>query len=91
MIEIIYAVNRFLGEFEPIWLLAVLLAEGLVGYVTLTWVKREFYYDADKDVARKQKKTKTTKKTTTQPGGASVVEEATEVSENIPDVKVEPK
>ena len=84
-------INNFLLKWEPIWLLTVLLAEGLIGYITLTWVKREFYYDADKDVARKQKKTRTTKKTTTQPGGASIVEEATEVSENIPDVKAEPK
>lgn len=84
-------INDFLLVWEPTWLLAVLLGEGLIGYITLTWVKREFFYDADKDSARKQKKTKTTKKTTTQPGGASVVEEATEVSENIPETKADIK
>lgn len=84
-------INNFLLKWEPLWLLSVLLGEGLIGYITLTWVKREYFYDEGKDLARKQKKTKTTKKTTTQPGGASIVEEQTEVSENIPDQKVETK
>jgi hypothetical protein len=84
-------INDFLLVWEPLWLLTVLLGEGLIGYITLTWVKREFFYDADKDSARRQKKTKTTKKTTTQPNGISVVEEATESSEGIPDPKVEQK
>lgn len=84
-------INNFLLKWEPIWLLAVLLGEGLIGYITLTWVRKEFYYDADKDSARRQKKTKTTKKTTTQPNGVSTTEEATETSENIPDTKVDPK
>ena len=84
-------INDFLLVWEPLWLLTVLLGEGLIGYITLTWVKREFFYDEGKDLARKQKKTKTIKKTTTQPGGASIVEEQTEVSENVPDQKTEVK
>lgn len=84
-------INNFLLKWEPLWLLSVLLGEGLIGYITLTWVKREYFYDEGKDLARRQKKTKTTKKTTTQPNGISVVEEATESSEGIPDPKVEQK
>jgi len=84
-------INDFLLVWEPLWLLTVLLGEGLIGYITLTWVKREYFYDEGKDLARKQKKTKTTKKTTTQPSGISVTEESTEISEGIPDVKVEQK
>lgn len=43
----------------------------------------EYKYDKEKDDIRKTKRAKTTKKTTTQPSGESVVEETTETSEPI--------
>ncbi len=43
---------------------------------------KEYNYDYQKDVEKKQKRTKTTKKTTTQPGGPSTVEETTETVES---------
>jgi hypothetical protein len=84
-------INNFLNHYEPIWLFSLIFGEGILGYITLTWVKKEYFYDEGKDLARKQKKTKTTKKTTTQPSGISVTEESTEISEGIPEQKVEPK
>lgn len=47
------------------------------------WI--EYKYDANKDL--KKKKTKSTKKTTTQPDGSSVTEEAIETSEPIKEDK----
>jgi len=47
----------------------------------LYYVAREFYYDKDKD-ERKQRKTKTTKRTTTEPSGLVVIEEDTETTES---------
>lgn len=44
----------------------------------------EYRYDERKDLEKKQRKTRTTKKVTTQPGGASTTEETTEVSEPVP-------
>ena len=51
------------------------------------WLKREYEYDEQKDIEKKQRKTKTTKKTTTQPGGASITEEQTEVTEPMQETK----
>lgn len=48
----------------------------------LYYVAREFYYDRDKDLEKKHKKTRTTKKTTSK-AGESIVEETSEVSEPI--------
>lgn len=46
----------------------------------LYYVAREFYYDAAKD-AKKQRRTRTIKKTTTDPQGNQVVEEQTSTVE----------
>lgn len=48
-------------------------------------LRREFEYDKAKDDQKKQKRTKTTRKTTTQPSGESIVEEETEISEPVQD------
>lgn len=52
----------------------------------LYYVAREFYYDRDKDLEKKHRKTRTTKKTTSK-AGESIVEESTEVSEPIGESK----
>lgn len=54
----------------------------------LYYVAREFYYDRDKDLEKKHKKTRTTKKTTSK-AGESIVEETSEVSEPIQESKSE--
>lgn len=41
----------------------------------------EYFYDANKDLLKKQKKTRTTKKTTTEPSGTQTTEETTETVE----------
>lgn len=70
---------EWMAKWEPIWLAAILLAEWMTG---LYQRNREFRYDEAKDIEKKQKRTKTTKKTTTQAGG-TIVEESTETSEPI--------
>lgn len=48
----------------------------------LLYVAMEYHYDKAKDEAKKQKKTRTTKKTTTQPSGDIVTEEQIEITES---------
>lgn len=52
------------------------LEAGIFYYVAL-----EFYYDKEKDELKKQKKTRTSKKTTQDKDGGSTIEEVTETSE----------
>ncbi len=47
----------------------------------------EYFYDRNKDISKKQKKTRTTKKTTTSRDGIQTVEENIEVSEPIQEEK----
>ena len=49
----------------------------------LYYVAREFYYDRDKDLAKAHKKTRTTKKVTSKPGGETITEESTETNEPV--------
>ncbi len=74
--------NNFLGRWEPLWLFLVLVAETVVGAAVLWWTIAEFKYDEGKDLQKKQRRTKTTKKTTNK-AGESIVEETTETSEPI--------
>lgn len=55
----------------------------VVECLILLVVWMEYRYDKEKDDAKKHRKTKTTKKTTNNKDGESVVEESTEVSEPI--------
>lgn len=60
----------------------------LVAELYICWIlTMEYFYDAAKD-AKKQRRTKTTKKTTSK-AGESVVEETSEVSEPIQEIKHE--
>jgi len=77
-------VNNFMGKWEPIWLFLILAAGLFYERETRNWTIKEFFYDKDKDDLKKQKKTKTTRKITTQPGGSSVTEEQVEISEPMP-------
>lgn len=80
------SVNSWLEHYEATWLLVVLVAELVVSSITLSWVKKEFFYDKEKD--DKRKKTKTTKKTTKGPTGETI-EEVTETSEPMAERDVE--
>lgn len=55
----------------------------VVECLILLVVWMEYKYDKNKDDAKKHRKTKTIKKTTSTKDGGSVVEESTEVSEPI--------
>lgn len=81
----------WMTKYEPIWLFLILFVETGVGFMTLYWVKREFDYDEQKDLEKKHKRTKTTKKVTTNPGGVSTTEETTEVVEGMSEQKETPK
>lgn len=48
----------------------------------LYYVAREFHYDERKDLEKKQRRTKTTKKATTMPDGTTVTEENIETTES---------
>jgi len=72
---------EFMTKYEPIWLFLILAIETFVAYLSLVWLKKEYFYDETKDLEKKQRRTRTSKKTTTQPGGASIVEENTEIVE----------
>lgn len=67
--------------YEPIWLFIILIAGLAVELHSNYMLRKEYEYDEQKDLEKKQRRTKTTKKTTTQPSGASVVEEQTETVE----------
>ena len=73
----------WLSKTEPLWLFLILMIEMVAGVYSAFILKREFDYDANKDLEKKQRKTKTTKKTTTQPSGLSTTEETTETSEPV--------
>jgi hypothetical protein len=89
------SMNTYLEHWEPTWLFWLIFGEfavaiaGLVvaiaalryGRLSYEWIKKEYEYDEAKDLEKKQRRTRTSKKTTTQPGGISVVEESTETVE----------
>ena len=77
--------HEWMTTYEPEWLFTILAVETFIGFLTLSWVKREYYYDANKDIEKKQRRTKTTKKTVTQPTGVTTTEETSEVSEPVQD------
>lgn len=49
-------INSWLGHWEPLWLFLVLAGELLVGLLMVYWMRREFYYDAQKDQKRRKPK-----------------------------------
>lgn len=75
-------INDFLALWEPIWLFLILFIETLVGAATLTILIKEYKYDEQKDIEKKQKKTRTTKKVTENKDGGKVTEETVETEES---------
>jgi hypothetical protein len=74
----------WMAKYEPIWLFAILFPEMIAGIYSAFILKREFDYDAQKDIEKKQRRTKTTKKTSTK-DGATIIEESSEISEPVQD------
>lgn len=77
------AINTYLEHWYPLWWSIVFVIEMFVGMATLYILIKEYRYDEAKDLEKKQRKTRTTKKTTEQKDGVKVTEETTEVSEPI--------
>lgn len=67
----------WIKTYESEWLLCILMAELIVSCITAYWVFKEYKYDENKDLEKKQKRTKTTRKTTKNIDG-SITEENTE-------------
>jgi len=74
-------INEWFAHWEPTWLFIILFVETLVGLYTAIVVTAEYKYDERKDLQKKLKRTKTTKKTT---DGQKVTEETTETEEPLP-------
>lgn len=73
---------EWITKYEPIWLFAFAIISLGFEAATTFILKKEYEYDEAKDLAKKQKRTRITKKTTTQPSGVSVIEESTETLES---------
>lgn len=71
---------EWMGKWEPVWLFIVLFPEAVAGIYSAWILTKEYKYDEQKDIEKKQKRTRTTKKTTTKPTGESVVEETSEIT-----------
>lgn len=78
-------INAHLEHWYPLWWSIVFVIEMFVGIATLYILIKEYRYDEAKDLEKKQRKTRTTKKITEQKDGAKVTEETTEVSEPMKD------
>lgn len=78
---------EWMTKYEPIWLATAFIISILFEAYTAYMVKREYDYDEQKDIEKKQKRTRVTKKVTTQPGGGSVTEESTETTEPVQEEK----
>lgn len=78
---------EWIHTYESQWLFLFLLSGLLIELHSNFMLRKEFAYDEQKDLEKKQRKTRTSKKTTTQPGGASVTEEVTETSEPMQEEK----
>lgn len=74
---------EWMTKYEPIWLALAFLVSILFEAFTAYWVLKEYQYDEKKDIEKKYRRTRTSKKTTTQPGGGSITEESTEITDPI--------
>lgn len=79
-------IKEFIYQHEPLWLFVILLAGLFVELHSNYVLRKEYDYDKQKDDIRKQRRTKTTKKTTNK-NGESIVEESTETSEPVSENK----
>jgi|WetSurMetagenome_2_1015567.scaffolds.fasta_scaffold916121_3 hypothetical protein len=79
----IVELNKWLEHWEPIWLFLILAVEAVVGIFSAYILVKEYKYDEMKDLAKSQRKTRTSKKTTQSKDGGTTVEETVETTEPI--------
>jgi hypothetical protein len=65
--------NMWLGVWEPLWLFSVLVTEMLLGFGTLLYVVKEYYYDAAKDAKPRKTKRKGSVKVVVDSEGQAVI------------------
>lgn len=75
------ALNAWLEHWYPLCWSIVFLIEMCVGIAILSMAIKEYRYDETKDIEKKQRRTRTSKRVTEQKDGGKVTEEVTEVSE----------
>lgn len=75
--EIITSLNEILTKWEGLWLFIVLVAGLAVEFHSNYMLRKEYEYDEQKDILRKQKRVRVTRKLTKAKDG-STVEEHTE-------------
>ena len=75
------SLNAHLEHWYPFWWSILFIAETFFGAASFYILVKEYRYDEAKDLAKKQRRTKTTKKTTRNPGGIEITEESSEVTE----------
>lgn len=73
--------NKWLEHWEPLWLFLVLFTETVIGFFSAYILVKEYRYDELKDLAKSQRKTRTSKKTTQSKDGGTTVEETVETTE----------
>lgn len=69
--------NEFLNKWEGLWLFIVLIAGLMIEFHSNYMLRKEYEYDEQKDILRKQKRVRVTKKLTTAKDG-STIQETTE-------------
>lgn len=74
---------EWMTKWESLWLFTILFVETSVGIATLWILIKEYKYDENKDLEKKQRRTKTTKRVTSNPSGVTVTEESSEISEPV--------
>jgi hypothetical protein len=73
--------NNHLEHWYPTWWSLLFILETFFGAASFYILVKEYKYDEAKDLAKKQRRTKTTKKTTRNPGGIEITEESSEITE----------
>lgn len=74
-------INTYLEHWYPFYWSILFILETFFAAASFYILVKEFKYDEAKDLAKKERRTKTTKRVTTHPGGDSVSEETTETVE----------
>ena len=83
MIELLSTTNLHLEHWYPLYWSVLFILETAFGAGSLYILIKEFKYDENKDLEKKQRRTKTSKKTTVQTSGDTTTEEITEVTEPV--------
>lgn len=78
-------ITEWMTKYEAVWLFVVLVCGLVIELHSNYMLRKEYEYDLNKDLARKR--TRTTKKTTTDKTGVITTEETNEVVEPVEEKK----